>query len=230
MSAGTREPPFGFEVLLVSFILLLFIPDLFDAELSSFLSRILASFILVSSLYIVVFRRKDFVIGLLLAVPTVLSDWLPAWVVSERSQLLVFCAFKTAFLMYITFHIFRYLLNARKVDSEIIYAAICLYLLTGMTWALIYFGILLVDPGAINLMVDTRSTDSHSVTVLLQELVYFSYVTQTTLGYGELTPASDIARAFVIAQALFGQIYIAVIIARLVGLQIATATIEDHSK
>jgi len=229
MSAGTREPPFGFEVLLVSFILLLFIPDLFGGEFSSFLSRVLSSFILVSSLYIVVLRRKDFIVGLLLAVPTVLSDWLPVALVTEGSQLLVFSVFKTAFLIYISFHIFRYLLNARRIDAEIIYAAICLYLLTGMTWSLIYFGIILVDPEAISLKVDTYATDSHSVAILLRELVYFSYVTQTTLGYGELTPASGIARAFVIAQALFGQIYIAVIIARLVGLQIAMATIEESN-
>ena len=68
---------------------------------------------------------------------------------------------------------------------------------------------------------------------LIDELIdpeNVAYVTQTTLGYGELTPASGAARAFVIAQALFGQIYIAVVIARLVGLQIATATIERGSK
>ncbi|HIG40933.1 MAG: ion channel [bacterium] len=227
MSAGTKEPPFGFEVLLISFVFLLFIPDLFDGEFSSFVSRILSSFILVSSLYIVVLRRKDFIIGLLLAVPTALSGWLPAVLVTEGSQLLVFSVFKTAFLAYISFHILRYLLNARQVDAEIIYAAVCLYLLMGMTWALIYFGIILVNPEAISLKVDTYATDSHSVAILLKELVYFSYVTQTTLGYGDLTPTSGLARAIVITQALFGQIYIAVIIARLVGLQIATAAIEE---
>ena len=58
---------------------------------------------------------------------------------------------------------------------------------------------------------------------VMQELVYFSYVTQTTLGYGDISPVSGIARAIVISQSLFGQIYIAVIVARLVGLQVATA-------
>ena len=230
MSIGAREPPFGFQVLLASFVLLLFVPGLFYGENISLMSRMVGTLVLVASLYIVVNRSKDFIIGVALAVPTLLTDWLPVWFVSESAQLLAYCIFKSSFQIYISYHVFRYLVNARQVDSDIISAAICLYLLTGMTWALVYFGIVLLDPNAINLKVDSTLTDRDSVTHMLQELIYFSYVTQTTLGYGELTPASGVARAFVIAQSLFGQIYIAVVIARLVGLQIATATADQQRK
>lgn len=116
------------------------------------------------------------------------------------------------------------MVDAKKVDSEMIYAALCLYLLIGLCFTLIYFGIILTDPDAIKLKVETELTSQQSVTALLHELIYFSYVTQTTLGYGDLTPVSGIARSFVIAQSLVGQIYVAVVIARLVGLQIASAT------
>ncbi len=226
MSPGIREPRFSFQMLLGSFVLLIFIPGSFYGETDIFVSRILSTLTLVACLYIVVYRRKDFVIGLLLALPTMLTDWAPVWFASEQSQLLAYAFFKILFFSYIVYHIFRYLITARQVDADIISAAICLYLLTGMTWALIYFTVVMLDPLAINLQIELVAT-RESATSLMQELIYFSYVTQTTLGYGEITPATGIARALVIAQSLFGQIYIAVVIARLVGLQIATATLED---
>jgi voltage-gated potassium channel len=117
----------------------------------------------------------------------------------------------------------RYLMSARKIDSEMIYAAICLYLLVGLVWAVTYFAVVLLDPNAIGLVLSIDRVTVLNAPVILQELVYFSYVTQTTLGYGDISPVSGVARAIVISQSLFGQIYIAVIVARLVGLQVATA-------
>jgi uncharacterized membrane protein len=178
-------------------------------------------------LYIVANRRQDLIVGGVLALPAAVTNWAPEWFFNLSSQMLTYSFFQTIFLVYIVARISRYLANAKKIDSEIIYAAICLYLLLGVTWTMLYFGTVLIDPAAINLKVDTVVTNRESTAVILHELVYFSYVTQTTLGYGDLTPATGIARALVIAQSLLGQIYIAVIIARLVGLQIADSMNES---
>ena len=224
---GSKELRFSFQLLLVSFALMLFLPGLLQGDFSSIFSRGLFTLILFSCLYLVANRRQDLITGVVLALPAVITNWAPAWFTDEKMQILAHSFFQTVFLIYIILKIAGYLVAARKIDSEIIYAAICLYLLMGVTWAMVYFSIVLIEPEAISLKVDSILSDRESLTVILHELVYFSYVTQTTLGYGDVTPVSPIARAFVIAQSLVGQIYIAVIIARLVGLQIAAGMNEN---
>ena len=215
--------PRSFQGLLASFVLLLFVPGLFYGDYSAILSKLLFTVILASSLYAVAADRKDLVIGVCLALPTLLSNWLPVEFESDFYRLFFYAAFQTVFLAYISFKIMRYLMNARRIDSEMIYAAICLYLLVGLVWAVTYFAVVLIDPNAIGLVLSIDKVTVVNAAEVLQELVYFSYVTQTTLGYGDISPVSGIARAIVISQSLFGQIYIAVIVARLVGLQVATA-------
>ncbi|MDG1443825.1 MAG: ion channel [Pseudomonadales bacterium] len=215
--------PLSFQGLLTSFILLLFLPGLFYGDYSAILSKILFTVILASSLYAVASDRKDLIIGVCLALPTLLTNWLPITFQSETYQLFFYAAFQAVFLAYIASKIMRYLMSARKIDSEMIYAAICLYLLVGLVWAVTYFAVVLLDPNAIGLVLSIDRVTVLNAPVVLQELVYFSYVTQTTLGYGDISPVSGVARAIVISQSLFGQIYIAVIVARLVGLQVATA-------
>ena len=105
-------------------------------------------------------------------------------------------------------------------------AAICLYMIIGLTWTFAYFCIVSLDPDSMRLSVDAAYTDRPSAAMLINELLYFSYVTQTTLGYGDLSPVAGIARAFAMVQALIGQIYIAVIVARLVGLEIVHSSTD----
>ena len=62
----------------------------------------------------------------------------------------------------------------------------------------------------------------------MDDFVYFSFVTLTTLGYGDITPASPTVRTLTILEALVGQLFIGILIARLVSLQIAHAQREDH--
>jgi voltage-gated potassium channel Kch len=157
-------------------------------------------------------------------------NWASTWFLDLKMQMLAYSLFQVMFLIYIVIKISGHLAAAKTVNAEIIYAAICLYLLLGIAWGMIYFGIVMVDPQAINLAVSTEVVDRESIARVLHEVLYFSYVTQTTLGYGEITPASELARAFVIAQSLVGQIFIAVIVARLVGLQIAFGINENENE
>jgi voltage-gated potassium channel len=230
MIVTKKKSPLSFEILLLSFALLLFIPGIFQGSYSSYLSRYLFTLILLSSLYIVAHKRRDLIIGVLLAIPAFVTNWATLWFLDLKMQLLTHSVCQVVFLIYIVVKISGHLAEAKRVDAETIYAAICLYLLLGVTWAMIYFGIVLVDPNAINLAITTDVIDRESMTLVLQEVMYFSYVTQTTLGYGEITPANVLARAFVIGQSLVGQIFIAVIVARLVGLQIAFGLTDGDEK
>ena len=95
--------PLSFQGLLASFVLLLFVPGLFYGDYSAILSKLLFTVILASSLYAVAADRKDLVIGVCLALPTLLSNWLPVEFESDFYRLFFYAAFQTVFLAYISF-------------------------------------------------------------------------------------------------------------------------------
>jgi hypothetical protein len=94
--------------------------------------------------------------------------------------------------------------------SERVFGAIVLYLLIGLTWAVAYAFIHLFIPKAFNGLTGDEAG--------LAEWVYFSFVTLTTVGYGDITPVARVARSAAIVEALVGQLYPAIIIARLISL------------
>lgn len=96
-----------------------------------------------------------------------------------------------------------------------IQAAISIYLLFGVAWANAYLLVMQSNPHAFR---SDTSLSSTSPTAWL----YYSYVTLTTLGYGDITPLSDVARVLAIGEALTGQLYLAVLVARLIGMQLIT--------
>ena len=108
----------------------------------------------------------------------------------------------------------------REVGLETIFGAIAGYLMLGMVWATLYALLEVSNPGAINLDVDLRFPGSGVADVdqLDLKLIYFSFVTMTTLGYGDVTPTSAGAATFAMMQAVAGQLYVAILIARLVAI------------
>lgn len=98
------------------------------------------------------------------------------------------------------------------VTSSRIQGAIAVYLLFGVGWAHAYHIAELVHPGSFNSPGGTLS----SVT----DFAYFSFVTLSTVGYGDITPVRPIARTLAMGEALAGQLYLAVLIARLVAMEV----------
>ncbi len=95
--------------------------------------------------------------------------------------------------------------------------AVVVYLLLGVMWALLYQLLVFLEPGALQFP-GSISTDQPAV--LRQALTYFSFVTLTTVGYGDITPVHPAAKLLVMYEALAGQLYPAIILARLVSLQL----------
>jgi Ion channel len=99
-------------------------------------------------------------------------------------------------------------LGEGRVDGERVCAALCAYLLTGIAFGGIFATLEATTPGSL----------SGPEPLDLEKAVYFSFVTLATLGYGDITPAASAARALAVLEAVFGQLYLAVLIARLVSL------------
>jgi hypothetical protein len=101
------------------------------------------------------------------------------------------------------------------VTSVSLQAAIAVYLLFGTTWANAYIIAIQQNPHSFQSEVPLSSSSS-------EEWMYYSFVTLTTLGYGEITPKSQVARSLAIGEALVGQLYLAILIARLVGKEMSS--------
>ncbi len=213
------DTPLGFHLLLVCLLALLVLPAFFSSGQYSFFITLLLSATLLSSLYLVAYSRREWLLGSLFIIPALLTNWW-ADLLPNQLQTLINDGLYVAFLGYVSLHIFRYLFEKDEVTLDMVCAALCLYLLIGLIWAFIYHLIEIFQPGSFDLALDDAPTLSNRD--LTGEFSYYSYVTLSTLGYGDITPLSRLARAWSTLEAVIGQFYMAVVLARIVGLYINT--------
>jgi voltage-gated potassium channel Kch len=108
----------------------------------------------------------------------------------------------------------QFALREGVVDSERIYAALSVYLLAGLVFGVAFHVMEGILPGSLRL-----ASAGSEAGASLQDAIYFSFVTLATLGYGDVVPATAIARSLATLEAVGAQLYLAVLIARLVSLQ-----------
>jgi hypothetical protein len=109
----------------------------------------------------------------------------------------------------------RQLFREREVTTNMIFGAIVAYLLAAVAFAYLYEILELFQPGSFSGIPDGTNPQE-----LGDALLYFSLVSLTTVGYGDIVPVSGLARPVVVFEGVFGTLYLAVMIARLVGLHI----------
>ncbi len=117
-----------------------------------------------------------------------------------------------------------WVLTRRWADSNVVFASICVYLLLGLVFGFIYTQIASLEPEAFEppqFVQDTRDS----------ALFYYSLVTVSTLGFGDIVPVATAVRGLTVLEAVFGQIYLVVLVARLVGMHIgrrqARASVQE---
>ena len=182
------------------------------------LFRVFFILVLVAAVFSLGGRRHHSATALGLAIPTALSQAVVLTLPSSRT-LLIAVACALVFTAYVTVVVLAAVLRGGKVTGDKIAGAICVYLLLGLAWAMIYGLVALVQPGSFHTPVDAHLVE-HAATRAEYGFIYFSFATLTTLGYGDITPASSFARMFAWMEAVVGQLYIAILVARLVALQI----------
>jgi uncharacterized membrane protein (DUF2068 family) len=118
----------------------------------------------------------------------------------------------------------RSVFQSGRIDTDRILGAVCIYFLLALIWALVYSIIEVWQPNSFNIpnyiALGVRQQ-------MVCDLIYFSNVTLTTLGYGDITPLSNLARTLANLEAMAGQLYVGIVIARMVGVQV-TQQIEDQ--
>jgi hypothetical protein len=174
---------------------------------------ILFSLVLLSAVLAVAQRKRVLVIAIVLAIPAIAGRWINHF----RPDLVPSRVFLIAGLILIAFvvaQLLRFILRAPSVTTEVLCASISAYLMLGMMWAMAYWLVDRLTPGgafSFNTNTGLRSIEGFTG-------FYFSFITLSTVGYGDITPVSRFARWLAAMEAMTGLLYVAVLIARLVAL------------
>jgi hypothetical protein len=188
------------------------------------LYRLVFQLVLVAGVYSVSGNRRALGAALLLGIPAFGSQVL-LYAVPERAMFVLATVLTTGFMVFVTVRILLAVLRKGRVTGDRIAGAISVYLLIGVVWALLYGLVAIFDPGAFRtpegLGSVERGVDGEYA------FLYFSFVTLTTLGYGEISASAPFSQMLAWTEAVVGQLYLAILIARLVGLHIAESG-RDH--
>ncbi|MBV8142371.1 MAG: two pore domain potassium channel family protein [Verrucomicrobia bacterium] len=160
-------------------------------------------------------------VGIVLVAPAAIGEWMNYW----RPDLLIYVVTRGAGLLFIGFvviQLLRFIVYAPRVDSEVLCAAVAAYLLSGFAWSLAYALLDRLDPNSFVFTLSTKSSQSMNGFTGL----YFSFITLSTVGYGDIIPVSELARMLAIVEAMFGMFYMALLISRLVSLYSSESPLE----
>jgi hypothetical protein len=187
-----------------------FIEELRDATL---IEAALMTMVLLSAVVAVGDRGIRLTLTLLLVVPALFARW-ASYYRPDLVPTAVFDGIGMLFLGFVVVQLLRFIFLAPRVDSEVLCAGVAIYLMVGLFWNLAYG---LVDRLVPDSFVFTTGPTTDRSMDGFQGL-YFSFVTLSTVGYGDIIPVSKVARMLAMVEAVFGMFYVTLLIARLVSL------------
>jgi len=170
--------------------------------------------IVISMAYTISHKKRYVITGVLFAIVMLASLWLQYFFQNKGIAVISMIA-GILFVSLVIASILGVMLKNEIISREIIYQAILLYLLAALLWAFLYTFLELVDPASFNIDLD----QPQSYLLVFQ---YYSFVTITTLGYGDITPVTEVAKAFSVLEAVVGQLYLVVVVAWLVGMHVSS--------
>jgi len=208
-----REARFGYLLAgLTAYLLLGPLAREIFGEMDGLVLMVALSSILVVGIFSLQESRLLFGIGIALAAVAVLltiSDYF-----AGENQTLKLIALADIFIFFcisIALAV-RHLFQEGPITLNRLLGGICIYILLGMCWSILYMYLIWWQPDSFTgAVLDTADNP------LFWDMIYFSFVTLTTLGYGDITPAEPVARALAYTEAVVGQLYIAILIGTLVG-------------
>lgn len=207
----------GLSMILVILVLVLLLGPFLDSMEGRVLSSIFLSLLMFTGVTQISSRRLARIGAILVASLAVVLIWLREAYPDDRLLRAGSALATLGFLVVLTLVIIGHTFKEGPVTSSRIQGALAAYLLIGITWANLYRITLLFLPGAFHVPATPEGQASPSTE---WQLTYFSFVTLTTVGYGDFVPVHPTARMLAILEALIGQLFPATLLARLVSLQI----------
>ena len=213
ISKHTKRSRFSYLFATLISLIVLF-PYLAKTGLSTVIFRLLSALTFVAAVYAVSDKRAQWITGLFLALPTaILNTWFT--VHPGSSSLAVISLVSTLmFLSFTLITLLRAVLRAETVTRDTIYGALSVYLLMAFVWGIAYLLLETLQPGGLSM--DIARHPNHKVDWF--DCMFYSFVTLTSLGYGDMVPISPQCRSLSVLEAVSGIMYVAVLVACLVGL------------
>ena len=209
-------------IYLLVFLLIMIAVAPLDEVLGRFgiLTDLATSVVLILAIYSVSQKRLHTVIGVLLAVPMIVALW--SDLVGEYSWLQItgrLCGI--AFFAFLIVIILKFVLSQDEITRDLIAAAAIVYLSLAAMWAFAYTVIEMMHPGSFAIPGQSAGSTVNSL--------YYSLVTITTLGYGDITPVTSVAKVCTTLEAVVGQLYLVITVAWLVGMHVSQS-VEKKSR
>jgi hypothetical protein len=205
---------------LAGLILLLFLaPFLDELKYGEAIDAALITGVLVTGVLAVGRSHRTLVLALVLMVPAVAARWgSHFW--PDLMPPVFHTVTSLIFIGFVEFQLLHFILRAPRVNSEVLCAGISGYLLLGILWMSAYKMASLMNPADAThpgaFAFTAGNTAAHSLSQF--EAYYFSFITLSTVGYGDITPLTNGARTLAMMEAMTGTLYMAVLISRLVAL------------
>ena len=215
---------FRFQNLLIWILLYIIASPLLDLfPHTDVFVQLLFTVVLVSGVFAI--NRKTALMrpALVLLVVTTLFIWFHILNLFRVSDVMVNLVLLT-YLALLVVAFSSYIFAIKEVDAELIAAALCLYLFIGLLGGGIFLLLESFAPGSFAGSNLAKAVSFQGRSAIFQ---YFSFTTMTTLGYGDITPQTPVAMAFCQVEAILGQLFMAVLVARLVGIQVAQSFTES---
>jgi hypothetical protein len=207
-------------------LLVLLVGNIFVVPLAQFASwgrlggRAILSLIIISGVIATIRDRRV----VLLATALALGSLYLGWEDVERPNLYIHLfndLYSLLFIGFLVVLILRQVVRSGPITPRRIQGSVAVYLLLGLLWAVSYEIVELLHPGSF-------SIHAQKIGGELPQLGYFSFTTLTTLGFGDILPLSPLARSLVILEALVGQLFPVILIARLVAMEIEYQRTRPH--
>jgi hypothetical protein len=185
----------------------------------------LFSLVLLAAVLAVAARKAVLVIAIVLAIPAIVGRWVNHFEPRIVSPV-IFLTAGLILIAYVVANLLRFVFRAPSVDVEVLCASISAYLMLGLMWAIAYWLVDQLTPGG----AFSFNTNSGPRSMKGFTGFYFSFITLSTVGYGDITPVSRAARWLAAMEAMTGLLYVAVLIARLVSLYSTSGSAENRQK
>jgi voltage-gated potassium channel len=218
-----------FAILLVIFFVLLAGPPVFMGfSLSAELFDGVMSLLMLAAIVSLCFEPHQRLFALILGIPTIILSLGGHTVSGTISVGILLLGHLCAVLFFFgaAALIVKSLFYNRTINFDSILGSICGYLFLGLAWAVLYVTIENLHPGSFEIS-RSLATESKAARPLPHVLTYYSFVTLTTVGYGDITPVTSVTRTLSWIEATTGQFYLAVIVAAVVSLLVPT---QDREK
>lgn len=164
-------------------------------------------------LYLITGRRRDFWVLLVLAGSASTLDLLVSWDASPLALNLFKVGLWCAAPAFLASRVFVTIYHADPVRHHELAGAVSIYLLLAQVFATLFEAVYILDPSSLHFGENFAGRETG-----FGEILYFSFITLATLGYGDVAPAHPVTRAIAVVEAVTGLLYMAILVARFVSL------------